>query len=135
MSEKKETPQWIIDAQTKIFERKTERAKSKYDEYAAEVNEYLMELFDLYFKGYDFEDEEENIYNFAILNDAWKDYAQRVMATKSKYINVKFDAFEIELNKYIASDEGKAYLEKLKEAFNTPTETAPIEQTNDESRK
>ena len=135
MSEKKETPQWIIDAQTKIFERKTERAKAKYDEYAAEAVEYLKELFDLYFKGYDFEDEEENVYNFAILNDAWKDYCQKVMVTKSKYINMQVDAFETKLPEYIASDEGKAYLDKLKEAQSAPMGVKPLEQTNDESTR
>ena len=97
--------------------------------------EYLKELFDLYFKGYDFEDEEENVYNFAILNDAWKDYCQKVMVTKSKYINMQVDALETKLPEYLASEEGKAYMEKLKEVQGQPLAITPIEQVIEESGK
>ena len=38
---KKEVPQWLIDAQTKVLERKTEKAKEKYKQYSEEAIECL----------------------------------------------------------------------------------------------
>lgn len=135
MENKKEVPQWIVDAQKKVFERKVEKAKQKYEEYAKETIDNLGELVDLYFKGYDFEDETENENNFNVLNEAWKEYCQR-MKIHSKYISMKYDAFEVELKRYLESEEGKAYLEKIKELQSNPTEiTTPIELINDPSDK
>lgn len=112
---KKQVPQWLIDVQTKVFERKTLKAKEKYNQYSADAIEALKELFDIYFRSYDFEDEAENQSTFDILNKEWKQYCQNVMVTKSKYIKMQYDAFERQLTAYLDSEEGKEYLSKLKE--------------------
>jgi len=122
MDNKKEVPQWQVDVIERIMKGKKQRFNQKFEQLKAEATEKLKELLSIYFQQYT-SDEEENKHCFDILNDSWKEYVNKIRATKGKYIKLEHSAFEKYVETNISTPEFAEYLEKLKAE---PVETNDI---------
>lgn len=85
----------IIDKRVQLFQRKSKELAKHYTD---RFNEYL----NAYFSGY-IDSKDENKITYDGLNAAWKKYANESNRTQ-KYISVKPQAFEEEVNRIVSEN-------------------------------
>lgn len=73
----KEIPQWQLDLNAKIQEKRKATHEKRFEDEKAIVNTRLTEMLGIYFDNYQVDDDVTNEATFNVLNDEWKELCQK----------------------------------------------------------
>lgn len=73
----KEIPQWQLDINAKIQEKRRVAHAKRFEDEKAIVNTRLSDMLGIYFDNYQVDDDDANEATFNVLNDEWKALCQK----------------------------------------------------------
>lgn len=106
-------PQWQLDINAKIQEKRKLAHKKRFEDEKAIVNTRLSDMLGIYFDNYQVDDEEANNSTFKVLNDEWKELCHKWKA-QFKSLVLDYGALEKAVKLNLEDPKMKEVIEQMR---------------------
>ena len=126
-------PQWQLDINAKIQEKRKAAHEKRFEDEKAIVNTRLTDMLGIYFDNYLVDDDEANDATFKVLNDEWEELCQK-WKIQFKSLVLDHEALEKAIKLNLEDPKMKEVIEQMRsESGNLGAENSKklLSETND----